>query len=103
MSQEPVPPPTEKELDMACLYMIQNTIRGFSHVDESDVTPGEERFLARWRAIPHERREAAVIEYQKQVWDVLAEGFKKSLVEERARKEQLARRVVLQPRGRNVL
>ena len=53
-------PPTERELDMALIWTCLNTIRLFHKVPFEDVTEAEAKFLKAWRAIPAERRQAAL-------------------------------------------
>ncbi len=53
-------PPTEHELNMAFTWTILNAIRSFHRVPEGEMLPSEQRFLEKWRAIPAERRQAAL-------------------------------------------
>ena len=53
-------PPTEKELDMALTWIVINAMRQFFGVEFSDINEAEAAFLKRWRAIPAERRQAAL-------------------------------------------
>jgi hypothetical protein len=45
---------------MALTWTALNTIRAFHNVPFDDILPAEQRFLERWRAIPAERRQAAL-------------------------------------------
>ena len=53
-------PPTERELDMALTWIVINAMRQFFGVEFSDINEAEAAFLKRWRAIPAERRQAAL-------------------------------------------
>lgn len=59
-STEDLGPPTEYELAMALRWTIVNGIRLFFNVPPDDILPGEAKFLEAWRAIPLERRQAAL-------------------------------------------
>lgn len=79
MSTEEVAAPTERELDLACTVNVRKTIRLFFNVpDSTPNSPGEQRLLDNWHKIAPERREAALGEFQRQLWQGLLNGLRAS-------------------------
>jgi hypothetical protein len=73
---------TDRELDMACAFLVVKSavlfFEGAYGIPESEPIEGHaRRFAEKWREIPLERREAATIEVQRQLWQGLLDSLLK--------------------------
>lgn len=71
--------PTRRELDLACAIIVRKSIRLFFGIEDSEATgPGEQRLLDSWHEVPQERRETALLEFERGLWEGFLEGLQAS-------------------------
>jgi hypothetical protein len=78
-------PPNPRELNLTCYAIIRKTIRLFFGTPDSEPNgPTAQRILDAWHEVPQERREAALLEFQRQLWEGFAKGLQQSSQSERS-------------------
>ena len=82
--------PTESELNLACAVIVRKTIRLFFNVpDSEEPRGGEVRLLEAWRQIEPERREAALLEHERQIWQGLLDRLQATPLQRALKKEAI--------------
>jgi hypothetical protein len=72
-------PITQRELDLACGMIVLKTVRLFFDTPESEPHgAGAAKLKENWRRVPQERREAALLEFQRQLWQGLLDRLENS-------------------------